>query len=145
MQHEQRSSKTSARKGQMFIVSVVFLIGMIFVVQQALFNYSSIDMASPYSVRDEEIFANILGVVNRTMAETHFCNETKDGFSMRMERLKASLLEEFGREYTIEIAYQLNCSAWDNAPPQPAPLSLTLSVGGQGRDTRGNFVFYHPE
>lgn len=127
----------------MFVVSVVFLIGLIFVVQQALFNYSAIDMSSSFERHDAEVFGNVLGILNKTVVETYYCNETKDGFAERIEQLKASFLEEFGREYSIEILYSLNCNRWNNVPPGPAPLALTLSVNGQGRDTRGAFQLYH--
>lgn len=131
------------KKGQMFIISIVFFIGMIFVVQQALFNYSAVDMSSAFEIHDAEVFDSILGIVDKTITESYYCNETKDSFQERMEKLKASFLEEHGKEYSIEILYTLDCSNWDNFPPNPAPLSLGLSLSRQGRDTRGNFQLYH--
>lgn len=132
----------SRKKGQLFIVAIVFLIGMIFTVQQALFQYSSIDMAKPFQARDSELFDNIIGMVNGTISETHYCNETKDSFALRIEKIKSSFLEEHGREYSIEIAYKLDCARWLAASP-PAPLSLDVSITSQGRNTRGAFELYH--
>lgn len=132
-----------AKKGQLFVVSIVFMIGMIFAVQQVLFNYSRVQMSSPFEIHDAEVFDNILDIVNRTAMESYYCNETKDGFHGRLESLKASFLEEFGRDYSIEILYTLDCSKWENSPPNSAPLSLSLSVNRQGRDTRGTFQIYH--
>lgn len=134
-----------AKKGQFFVVSIVFMVGMIFAVQQVLFNYSRVDMSSPFEIRDAEVFDSVVGVVNRTVKESFYCNDTKDGFQGRLDKLKASLLEEFGREYSIEILYNLDCSKWGNSPPNPAPLSLSLSVNRQGRDTRGTFQMYHAQ
>jgi hypothetical protein len=131
------------KKGQMFIVSVIFLIGMVFVVQQALFSYSEIDMSSPFEIRDGEVFGNMADVVNKTITGSYSCNGTKDSFNERMEKLKASFLEEYGREYAVEILYTLDCSRWSNAPPDPAPLALSLDISRQGRDTRGTFQLYH--
>ena len=133
----------SARKGQLFLVSIVFLIGMIFIVQQALFQYSTIEMSKPFANRDAELFGNIVGVVNRTIAEAYYCNETKDSFGMRMEDIKTSFLEEHGREYSIEINYDLNCTRWLAAPPSSPPLWLSVSLTSQGRNTRGTFNMYH--
>jgi hypothetical protein len=133
----------SRRKGQLFVVSVVFLVGMIFVVQQVLFNYSAVDMSSAFEIYDTEVFSNIYSVINKTAVETYYCNETKDSLAQNLETLKASFLEEYGKEYSIEILYVLNCSRWNNVLPAPAPLSLTLSVNGQSRDTRGTFQLYH--
>ena len=135
--------KRRSRKGQLFIVAIVFLIGMIFIVQQLLFSYSNVDMSSSLEMRDAEIYDNILNAINKTLAESIYCNETDDSFKEKMERLKASFLEEHGREYSIEINYAINCSGWNNAPPSPAPLTFGLSIGRQGRDTRGNFQLYH--
>jgi hypothetical protein len=131
------------KKGQLFLVAVVFLIGMLFVVQQALFQYSAIDMTKPFEARDAELFGNIVGMVNATINNTYYCNETKDSFASRIEKIKMSFLEEHGREYSIEIAYVLNCTGWLASPPSPAPLSLDVSITSQGRNTRGSFKLYH--
>ncbi|MFH1236852.1 MAG: hypothetical protein V1648_00390 [Candidatus Aenigmatarchaeota archaeon] len=130
-----------ARKGQLFLVSIVFLIGMIFIVQQALFQYSTIEMSKPFANRDAELFGNIIGVVNRTIVEAYYCNETKDSFGTRMDDIKTSFLEEHGREYSIEIKYDLNCTRWLSS--SRAPLWLSVSLTSQGRNTRGTFSMYH--
>lgn len=132
-----------ARKGQLFLVSIVFLIGMIFIVQQALFQYSTIEMSKPFANRDAELFGNIVGVVNRTIAETYYCNETKDSFGIRMEDIKTSFLEEHGREYSIAIDYDLNCTRWLST--SSPPLWLSVSLTSQGRNTRGTFNMYHSQ
>ena len=132
-----------SKKGQLFLIAVVFLVGMIFVVQQALFQYSSIQMSEPFERMDVEIFKNMLDVINTTIKETYVCNETKDNFNDKMIILKNTLLEEYGRAYTLEIVYVLDCENWNNVPPNPAPLYMTISVEGVGRDTRGSFDFYH--
>ncbi len=132
-----------SKKGQLFLVAIVFLIGLIFVIQQALFQYSSIEISEPFQRRDIELLNNMLETVNETIKKTYICNETKDSFENKMEELKASLLEEHGRVYSIEIGYVINCSNWNNSPPNPSPLNMTVSVSGLGRDTRGTFEFYH--
>jgi hypothetical protein len=60
-----------------------------------------------------------------------------------MEKLKNSLLEEYGKMYLIEINYDLNCSNWLAVPPSPGPLNATIIITGKGRDVRGTFQFYH--
>jgi hypothetical protein len=100
-------------------------------------------MSSAFEIYDTEVFSNIYSVINKTAVETYYCNETKDSLAQNLETLKASFLEEYGKEYSIEILYVLNCSRWNSVAPAPAPLSLTLSVNGQSRDTRGTFSVYH--
>jgi hypothetical protein len=132
-----------SKKGQLFLVAIVFMIGLIFVIQQALFQYTSIEMSQPFQGSDIELLKNMLETVNETIRETYSCNETKDSFENKLEELKTSLLEEHGRVYSIEIAYVLNCLNWDNSPPNPGPLNMTISVSALGRDTRGSSEFYH--
>lgn len=132
-----------SKKGQLFLVAIVFMVGMIFVVQQALFQYSTIKMSEPFERKDAGLFNGMVEVVNKTIRETYNCNETKDSFEDKMEELKISLLEEHGRIYSIEIIYDLNCSNWNNIPPDPGPLKIMISVASLGSDTRGNFEFYH--
>ncbi len=132
-----------SQKGQLFLVAVVFMIGVVFAVQQSLFQYSTIEMAEAFGTRHVDLLDNMVGVVNATIRNTYYCNETKDSFQQRLEKLKTSLLEEHGREYSIEIAYSLNCSNWFNAQPNPSPLRITISVSGEGKEARGTFDFYH--
>lgn len=132
-----------SQKGQLFLVAVVFMIGVVFAVQQSLFQYSTIEMAQAFASRHVNLYGNIVDEVNATVRNTYYCNETKDSFQQRIEKLKTSFLEEHGREYSIEIVYALNCSNWFSAPPNPSPLRITISVSGEGKDARGTFDFYH--
>ena len=133
-----------SKRGQLFLIAIVFMIGMIFVIQQALFQYSSIEMSEPFERNDIEIFNSMVEAVNKTITETHSCNETKDSFKDRMEEMKVSLLDEHGRgAYSIEINYDLDCLKWNNLPPNPGPLKITISIASLGRDTRGTYEFYH--
>ncbi len=134
-----------SKKGQLFLIAIVFLIGLIFVIQQALFQYTSIEMSEPFEERGAELFGNILEIVDKTIRETHSCNETKDSFENNMEEIKISFLKEHGRAYSIEILYGLDCSKWKNSPPNPAPLRMTASVTGMNKDTRGTYEFYHEQ
>ncbi|MEE9323659.1 MAG: hypothetical protein V3U72_03865 [Candidatus Aenigmarchaeota archaeon] len=132
-----------SKKGQLFLVAIVFMIGMIFVIQQTLFQYSSVEMSRPFVGRDVETLNNIIEAVNETIRETYYCNGTKDSFEDRISEMKISFLEEHGRAYSMDILYDLDCSNWNNLPPGPSPLEITISVISSGMDTRGTFEFYH--
>lgn len=125
------------------MVAVVFIIGVIFVVQQSLFQYSTIEMTEAFASRQVELFRNVVDEINETIRDTYYCNETRDSFQQRIEKLKTSFLEEHGREYSIEIVYALDCSYWLSSPPSPSPLRTTVSVSGQGKEARGTFDLYH--
>ena len=132
-----------SKKGQLFLVAIVFLIGVIFIIQQALFQYSSLEMAKPFKTKDIDLFMDTLRVINETIKNTYYCNETKDSFEDRMEELRTSLLQERRIGRSIDIVYELNCSNWDNVPPDESPLKVMLRITGPGRETSGNFEFYH--
>jgi hypothetical protein len=132
-----------SKKGQLFLVAIVFMIGMVFVVQQALFQYSSLQMSQPFEKKEPELLSNMVDVVNYTIRQSQYCNETKDSFQARMESVRNSMISEQGREYSVEMVYDLDCSKWQNSSPNPAPLRITISVSGQGRDMRGTYFFYH--
>ncbi len=132
-----------SKKGQLFLVAIVFLIGIIYVVQQSLFNYTSVEMSEPFENTDIVLFENIVNLVNETIRDTPSCNETKDSFEGKMSDLKLSLLREHGRAYSIDIVYEIDCFRWKNTPPSPAPLRMSVTVTGPGRDIRGTYEFYH--
>lgn len=133
----------ASKKGQLFLVSVVFLIVMIFVIQQSLFSYGYIDPSEAYDSRVVDILADLIEEVNLTIRNADVCSGTKDSFEENMRDMKSSLLQEFGRAYSIEMIYELNCSFWPNPPPQDPPLFMTLSVTGPGKDARATYGFYH--
>ncbi len=132
-----------SKKGQLFIVGIIFLLSLIFAVQQALFQYSEINISEPFKIRDAEILSDIIQVVNQTIRDTHSCDQTKDNFENRVEELRNSFLDEYGRTYSSEISYVLECANWDNTHLQAPPLTMTISISGSGKDTRGTFNFYH--
>ena len=55
------------RKGQMFIVTIVFLVGLVFVVQQILLQYSYVDMPSSYKETDYYLLKSIEGVATQAV------------------------------------------------------------------------------
>jgi len=59
------------RKAQMFIVTTIFLVALIFSVQQLMFQYSFFDAPLYSSGDDYYIFNNIKDVINSTFLESH--------------------------------------------------------------------------
>lgn len=134
-----------SKKGQLFLVAVVFLIGVVFIVQQSLFQYSSVDLTRSFRDDSRDIAVSVVDLINETVKETPTCEGTKESFRNRMEEIKTSLFEETGLAYSINLEYDLDCLNWDSPPPGPAPLSVTMSVTGPGSDNSGNFDFYHEQ
>jgi hypothetical protein len=131
-------------KGQMFVVAVVFLIGLIFVAQQIMFQYTLIDISEPMRLSDSHIIRSLTNDINRTIKTTLECNGTDDSFERYLEELDSVLKrEETGRIYVMYVSRSLNCEFWDNQPPAENPLNLSVRITGLGKDTTGQFKFYH--
>ncbi|MCD6590569.1 MAG: hypothetical protein J7K72_01205 [Candidatus Aenigmarchaeota archaeon] len=132
------------KKGQLFLVSIIFLIGTILFIQHALFQYSEIDLSEPFKNQDMNLMETTINLINKTIKNTYFCNETKNNFQEKLEYLRHTLSKEQGKGvYSIDIIYDLNCTNWDNVYPHDAPLKITISVIGFGKEAKGTFNIYH--
>ncbi|NIO19283.1 MAG: hypothetical protein GTN76_00675 [Candidatus Aenigmarchaeota archaeon] len=131
-------------KGQMFVVAIVFLVGLIFIIQQILFQYTFMDISDPLRTSDAHIVRSITKDINQTIKTTLECNETDDSFKRYLEELDSMLKkEETGKIYVIYISKSLECNFWNNMPPAEAPLNISVRVTGLGKDTTGSFKLYH--
>ncbi|NIO23008.1 MAG: hypothetical protein GTN38_03210 [Candidatus Aenigmarchaeota archaeon] len=131
-------------KGQMFVVAMVFLVGLIFVVQQVLFQYTLIDISEPMRLSDTHTIRSLTEDVNRTIKASMQCNGSDDSFETYLEELDSVIKkEETGRIYVIYISRSLNCEFWGNSPPAENPLNISIRITGLGKDTTGSFKFYH--
>jgi hypothetical protein len=131
-------------KGQMFVVAMVFLVGLIFIAQQVMFQYASIDISEPAGTNDVHVIRSLKDMINQTIKTTRECNESEDSFERYLEELEYMLEgEETGRFYIISLTKSLDCEFWENTPPSENPLNITIRVTGTGKDTTGSFKLYH--
>ncbi len=127
-------------KAQMFIIAAIFLVGLAFFVQQALFRYSSLDISEPMRTNDYYAFRSMHEMISYTTKSTRNCESGKDNFRQNLGEIESLLSKEGGTmSYITSISYSLNCSNWDNDPPDPSPLDLTLYTTGLGTETKGSF------
>lgn len=128
----------------MFVVAIIFLVGLMFIIQQILFQYTFIDISEPMRTSDVYILRSITNDINRTIKTTLECNGSDDSFETYLEELDSMLKkEEMGNIYVISISKSLDCRFWKNSPPNEAPLNITIGITGLGEETRGQFTFYH--
>jgi hypothetical protein len=129
-----------ARKAQMFIVTTLFMIGLIFTVQQLIFQYTALDLSAPFRENSIYLLRNTKDVINATIRSTPDCAD----FSAKMKELKDFLDRRvpYGG-YSLAIDYKLNCSKWTNAAPQPSPLNVTLQIVGKTSETASRVYLYH--
>ena len=127
------------KKAQMFIITALFLIGLVFSVQQLVFQYTALDLSSAFRENSIYLLRNTRDAVNRTMAGTPDCAD----FEVNMRELKDFLDMSVPRGgYSLSVSYRLNCTYWGNSPPQPAPLNLTVQIVGKGSDTSSTTCLY---
>jgi hypothetical protein len=128
------------KKAQMFIITMVFLIGLIFVIQQGFndwFEYS-IDFSASMQRNDYYIFDSVRAMSEQTLKGSQSCLDARD----KLRELEGFLKNRILSGYYLDFSYKLTCANWDNAPPDPAPMNLTLHITGKDTDTHGNFFLY---
>lgn len=131
-------------KAQMFLVSFVFAVGLIFVIQQSLFQYTDIDISEPANINEFSLMQSALDAVNRTLVRTYQCESGKDSFRERMEELKNFFARESIRKlYSLSLEYDLDCSKWENVYPAENPVNLTIRLNGPQIKASGTYTMYH--
>ena len=119
-------------KGQMFVLTMIFLMGMVFVVQQVLFTYSSVDLvAGLNSLRD---------TAEQTVITTSDCADVGKNLNEFEGFFRSHVMES---EFVVSADHELNCGNWDNFPPAPPPVVMTVYVKGKGFDSSARFDLYH--
>lgn len=130
-------------KGQMFILTIIFLIGLIYTVQQGLTSYSLLDFTEPFEENDFYTLSNVREMFERTVATTETCAEAEENLNELVNFFGAKLI--FGG-FIIDIGFRLDCADWDNVeslPFNPAPVNLTLKILGSNSEAYSNIEIYH--
>jgi hypothetical protein len=119
------------KKGQMFIVTMVFLAGLIFTVQQLLFQYSFLDLSEP--LRDLD--ANLLGSIRDMFSEGLAASPDCQSAVWAAQEIHTFLSAQTFRGMDLEFKYwqegkwanapYLECTNWDTEDPV---LQLKLTV-----------------
>ncbi len=121
----------------MFIVTIVFLVGLIFTVQQCLFQYSFLDLPAHSERNDYYIFSNVKDVINQTIRTAKTCAEAEQN----AEEIESFLDKQIIRGgYILETIYKFDCANWDT---ENSLLNLTINLKGADTDTKGTFYLYN--
>lgn len=110
-----------ARKGQMFVITMVFLVAMIFSVQSLLFGYSEADLTQPTQNTDPYSIVNIRDAFQSALGSSNDCPTARSNAITFRSLLTGSM--KSGREITING--DIDCSPTGD---WPAPPELTLDV-----------------
>ena len=110
-------------KGQMFIITMIFLVGLIFVVQGNLAQYTFLDLAKVFEKNDLPLLTGIKASFRDALATSWDCREA----GRNLEELRNALDRKVIGGTAIEVSYALRC-------PQKA-LNMTIHLKSVDTDT----------
>lgn len=128
------------RKGQMFIVTMVFLTGLIFAVQQIIYQYSFIDPADPMQRDDSPLFFAIRDAYNDTISSAPACGRA----NASVQQLHSWLMASAMGPYSLELRYNglaspdLDCSKWGSGDV----LVLSVRITGPVTESSAEYRYH---
>lgn len=123
----------------MFVVTMLFLIGLIFFVQQLILQYNALDLSAPLRQNEFYLLDNTKDVINLTLKSTPDCPT----FRHKMEEYKDFLNTRAAKvDYDLSLSYLLDCAKWGNPQGSNPPLNLTIRVLGKGSETTSIVYMY---
>jgi parallel beta-helix repeat protein len=132
------------RKAQMFIVTIVFLAGVISAVQVSLFVYSGMDVSETIVSNDAFIYKNIKGIVNETVTSSASCTEARDSLNELRSFLNNREVQSI--EHVIDIDFMSECGNWNNLYPADPPIRMYVDVvsgaGSLQMTTKSELLIY---
>ena len=123
------------RKGQMFIVTMVFLIALIFSVQQLLYHYTVIDLSIPSRTTDAYLLDNMESSFQAALDSSDDCLEARKNVKEVKDMIAST------SDPPVDITGELFCpgGAW---PPSGPDLTMQAAITGETYDTSALFEFY---
>lgn len=130
------------KKAQMYIVTVIFMIAMISLLQQSLFTYSAVDLSDPPRSTDYFIIENFKLILQDLVSTSNNCEYDKfNSMEYNIENFITFIdVQEprMGFDFT-KLEYQVNCTNW-NDPSLPV-LEVTFDIAGKNIKSQGNYSF----
>jgi len=126
-------------KGQMFILTIVFLVGLIFSVQSLLLSYNYIDLSQGPQTSDANVLMGISTAIKDTVEITISCSDVSGNLDELNKEISTGMLAS----YDISISYSIYCGRWGNSDPDPPPVEADIRVVGERTDTKALLPFYH--
>jgi hypothetical protein len=122
------------RKGQMFVITMIFLVAMIFSVQGLLLNYLHVDLSLPSQSPDTYIMDNIESVFQSAVRSSDDCATARNNVIVLKEAIGRSMKE--GRE--IVVKGDIGCTI-DGEWPEPPELTVHAVITREGSETLATF------
>lgn len=118
-------------KAQMFVVTMVFLVGLIFTVQQIFFQYRLIDLPLSSQGDDSYLTESIKDSYQETVLTVTNCAS----LNASLQRLEAFLLQNAGKGgYSVELGHEVH-----SCTPSTANVSLDIRLLGAQTETKSTY------
>jgi len=129
------------RKAEMLIITVVFLIGFVFSVQQNLLHYSAVDISDPLENNDLYLMKNVEQMFTELLMNTESEEECINMLLSELINLRSFLNTQIFRGgYVLESDFSLDCNNWDSSIN--APLTITIRIIGENELTDSTFDIF---
>ncbi|MBL7160856.1 MAG: hypothetical protein ISS93_03345 [Candidatus Aenigmarchaeota archaeon] len=115
------------KKGQMFVITMVFLVGLIFTVQGSLSQYSSLDLGNAFE-NDHSLLVGIKNSFGEVFASSSDCQELENNIQELNEFLNGRVV----KGTVIDISTSFRC---------PDELNVTVHLQSINMDTRELVTF----
>lgn len=123
------------KKGQMFVITMIFLISMVFAVQSLLFNYAEIDLSSPLQNRDSYLVDNVESTFQAALRSSDDCEEAR----MNIIDLKNVITNSIKGGQEVRITGNINCTSDGDWPSDPE-LTIQVFINSEGGETWADFA-----
>jgi hypothetical protein len=124
----------ASSKGQMFIVTMVFLIALIFSVQQLLLKCSSLDLSAPSKAKDAYVVENMEPIFQAALDSSEDCEEAR----ANVGELSDLITRTIKGGYSFDISEDIECTPSGGWPPPPE-LTILVTVTGETSETKAGF------
>ncbi len=121
----------------MFIVTMVFLIALIFSVQQLLLQYAAIDPSAPPQTTDAYLVENMEPIFQAALDSSDDCEEAR----ANVRELKNLITRTIKGGYSVDISGDIACSPSGEWPSAPE-LTILVIVTGETSETKAEFELY---
>ena len=116
------------KKGQMFVITMIFLITMVFAVQSYLFTYAKLDLSTPLQARDTYTIKNIESAFQTALDSSTECEIARRNIIDLEGVLDRSI--KGGQE--VQITGSLDCPGGGWPPPPQLTLDILINRGEGG-------------
>jgi hypothetical protein len=129
----------SQRRGQMYIVTMVFLAAMVFGIQGLLLAYSDIDLSRSYQSADPYIIDNIEDIFQSALESSSDCMEASDNI-IELRSMMNSIIQG---GYELRTSGDVNCTDGGDWPATGPDLALHVTVFSERGESSADFELYH--